>query len=115
MTGVQTCALPIYFMVFDVPSAETRGEHAHHQCKQFLICVKGTCHVVADDGQHREEFILNSLNLGLYLPPMTWGIQYKYSQDAMLLVFASEFYDAADYIRDYQTFLKLAEKNNHCP
>jgi acetyltransferase-like isoleucine patch superfamily enzyme/dTDP-4-dehydrorhamnose 3,5-epimerase-like enzyme len=97
-----------YFLVFDVPSAETRGEHAHHRCKQFLICVRGHCSVVADDGRNREEFLLNKPDLGLYLPPMTWGIQYRYSADATLLVFASEYYDNSDYIRDYSEFMKLS-------
>ena len=96
-----------YFLVFNVPSAKTRGEHAHHRCEQFLICVKGACAVVADDGVSREEFDLNRPNLGLYLPPMVWGIQYKYSADAVLLVFASHEYEAADYIRDYDEFMSL--------
>ena len=98
-----------YFMVFDVPSAETRGEHAHRQCHQFLICVRGTCSVVADDGARRQEFLLNSPDVGLHLPPMIWGIQYKYSHDALLLVFASHYYDNEDYIRDYSEFKLLAE------
>lgn len=99
-----------YFLVFDVPSAETRGEHAHHACHQFLICVRGRCSVVADDGQNRQEFLLDAPEKGVYLPPMTWGIQYKYSADAVLLVFASHFYEAADYIRDYDEFLSLIGK-----
>jgi len=94
-----------YFMVFDVPSAETRGEHAHRKCHQFLICARGSCAVVADDGTDREEFILDRPNIGLYLPPMIWGIQYKYSTDALLLVFASDLYDPDDYIRNYSDFL----------
>jgi acetyltransferase-like isoleucine patch superfamily enzyme/dTDP-4-dehydrorhamnose 3,5-epimerase-like enzyme len=94
-----------YFLIFDVSNIEVRGEHAHRVCHQFLICVKGSCAIVADDGKNREEFLLNSPNVGLYLPPMVWGIQYKYSNDAVLLVFASEPYDPNDYIRDYQTFL----------
>lgn len=102
-------AVKRYFMVFDVPSAETRGEHAHKQCHQFLICVRGTCSVVADDGIHRQEFLLNSPELGLHLPPMVWGIQYKYSHDALLLVFASHYYDNEDYIRDYSEFKLLSE------
>ena len=97
-----------YFMVFDVPSMETRGEHAHRECHQFLVCVSGQVNVVADDGQTRREFILDRPELGLHLPPMTWGIQYKYSKDAVLLVFASHYYDAADYIRDYDEFLRVA-------
>jgi len=96
-----------YFLVYDVPTAETRGEHAHLKCHQFLIAVRGTVHVVADDGEKREEFVLDRPNLGLYLPPMTWGIQYRYSVDASLLVFASDYYDPSDYVRDYDAFLKL--------
>lgn len=97
-----------YFMVFDVPSRETRGEHAHRKCHQFLVCARGSVSIVADDGVNREEFLLDRPNLGLLLPAMVWGIQYRYSSDAMLLVFASHYYDAADYIRDYDEFLALA-------
>jgi len=100
-------AVKRYFMVFDVPSIETRGEHAHRECHQFLICVRGSCAVVADDGVNRQEFILDRPELGIYLPPMVWGIQYKYSPDAVLMVFTSHFYDDADYIRDYSEFLSL--------
>ncbi|WP_448102420.1 WxcM-like domain-containing protein [Luteibacter jiangsuensis] len=96
-----------YFLVYDVPTAETRGEHAHLECHQFLIAVKGSVHVVADDGDRREQFVLDKPNVGLYLPPMTWGIQYKYSEDAVLLVFASHYYDPADYIREYGAFIEL--------
>jgi len=96
-----------YFLVYDVPTADTRGEHAHHQCHQFLIAVRGSIRVVVDDGHTREEITLDRPNMGLYLPPKTWGIQYKYSADAMLLVFASDYYDADDYIRDYSEFVEL--------
>lgn len=94
-----------YFLVFDVPSAEVRGEHAHYKCHQFLICAKGQVAVVADDGERREEFRLDSPEIGVHLPPMVWGVQYRYSPDAVLLVFASEAYDPADYIRNYDDFL----------
>lgn len=94
-----------YFMVFDVPSVETRGEHAHRECHQFLICARGTISVVVDDGQNREEFVLDRPDLGLHIPPKTWGIQYKYSSDSLLLVFASHYYDGSDYIRDYDEFI----------
>ena len=94
-------------MVFDVPSVETRGEHAHRECHQFLICVRGSCAVVADDGINRQEFLLDRQDLGIHLPPMVWGIQYKYSADAVLLVFASHYYDSTDYIRNYSEFRQL--------
>ena len=100
-------AVKRYFLVFDVPSSKTRGEHAHKICHQFLVCVKGSVSVVADDGHNRQEFELNQPDLAVYLPPMTWGIQYKYSSDAVLLVFASEHYDAADYIRNYDDFVRM--------
>lgn len=94
-----------YFLVFDVPSLETRGEHAHKECHQFLVCVRGRCSVVADDGRSRAEFTLDRPDLGLHLSPMVWATQYKYSSDAMLLVFASHYYDAKDYIRNYDDFI----------
>jgi acetyltransferase-like isoleucine patch superfamily enzyme len=96
-----------HFVIFDVPNVETRGEHAHRECHEFLICVRGNVSVVADDGGTRQEFLLDSPELGLHLPPMTWAIEYKYSADAVLLVLASHFYDAKDYIRDYDEFLRL--------
>ncbi|WP_432380648.1 WxcM-like domain-containing protein [Duganella sp. P38] len=98
-----------YFLVMNVPSDKTRGEHAHRECHQFLICVKGSCAVVVvDDLEQRCEVQLDSPDVGVYLPPMTWGIQYKYSSDAVLMVFASHYYAADDYIRDYDEF--VAEK-----
>ena len=99
-----------YFLVFNVPSKETRGEHAHYNCHQFLICIKGRCAVVVDDGKTRAELALDTPDLGLYIPPLTWGIQYKYSSDAVLLAFASEYYNAEDYIRNYSDFLTLVNK-----
>lgn len=99
-----------YFLVFDVPSQETRGEHAHHTCQQFLICVSGSVRVLADDGHDREEFTLDSPEVGLHLPAMIWGTQYKYSKNAVLLVFASDEYDANDYIREYSAFLRLTRR-----
>lgn len=94
-----------YFIVFDVPGRDVRGEHAHRRCHQFLVCIRGSLAVVVDDGGASEEIALDEPNLGLYVPPMTWAVQYKYSPDALLLVFASDRYDAADYIRDYDEFL----------
>lgn len=94
-----------YFMVFDVPSSETRGEHAHRVCHQFLICVRGGCAVLVDDGSQRTEIALTGPTMGVHLPPMTWGTQYKYTRDAILLVFASHRYDSGDYIRRYDEFL----------
>ncbi|MCB0881087.1 MAG: WxcM-like domain-containing protein [Thermoleophilia bacterium] len=111
LTALETDDLPFvprrWFIVHDVPSREVRGEHAHRECHQFLIAVSGTVSVVADDGARRAEAVLDSPDTGIYLPPLTWGVQYRYSPDAALLVFASHGYDAGDYIRDYEEFLSL--------
>jgi len=101
------------FVVFNVPSKEVRGEHAHRVCEQLLVCLRGALAVVCDDGRERQEIALDSPEVGLYLPPMVWGVQYKYTPDAMLLVLASHPYDPEDYVRDYDQFLeerRLAER-----
>lgn len=97
-----------YFIVYQVPLVEVRGEHAHRACHQFLVCVRGRMSVVGDDGRERRHYVLDRPDLGFYMPPMTWGGQFDYSPDAVLLVFASHYYDADDYIRDYAEFRRLA-------
>jgi UDP-2-acetamido-3-amino-2,3-dideoxy-glucuronate N-acetyltransferase len=99
-----------YFCVFDVPGKEVRGEHAHKQCEQFLFCARGSVSVVVDDGARSEEIVLDRPDIGLYLPPMIWAVQYKYSADALLFVFASLPYDPDDYIRDYDGFLAAVQR-----
>jgi UDP-2-acetamido-3-amino-2,3-dideoxy-glucuronate N-acetyltransferase len=94
-----------YFVCFDVPGKDVRGEHAHRRCHQFLVCLRGSLSVVVDDGRSSEEIVLDRPSIGLYVPPMTWAVQYLYSADGLLLVFASDHYDPADYIRDYDEFL----------
>jgi acetyltransferase-like isoleucine patch superfamily enzyme/dTDP-4-dehydrorhamnose 3,5-epimerase-like enzyme len=98
------------FLVYDVPSKEVRGEHSHRKCEQFLVCAKGSVAVVVDDGSVREEIVLDRPDIGLYVPPMIWSTQYKYSDDAILMVLASHHYDAADYVRDYADYLALSAR-----
>lgn len=93
------------FWVFDVPSREVRGEHAHKELHQYLICVKGSVNVVLDDGLTRTELVLDKPHLGLHIPPLVWGVQYKYSENAVLLVLASATYDSNDYLRNYEEFV----------
>lgn len=100
-------AVKRHFLVFNVPSPEVRGQHAHRRCHQMLFCLQGSCAVVADDGRHRAEFILDDRQIGLHLPPLTWALQYRYTSDAVALVLASHPYDAGDYVRDYDAFLRL--------
>jgi UDP-2-acetamido-3-amino-2,3-dideoxy-glucuronate N-acetyltransferase len=103
-----------YFVIFDVPSIEVRGQHAHKTLHEFLICLRGSCSVALDDGTMREELVLNDPTLGLHIPPMVWGVQYKYSADAVLLVLASDIYKADDYIRDYDEFRRTVAGPENC-
>jgi dTDP-4-dehydrorhamnose 3,5-epimerase-like enzyme len=96
-----------YFMVFDVPGKEVRGEHAHRRCHQFVVCARGSMTLVVDDGTTSEEIVLDQPCLGVHVPPRIWAAQYNYSADALLVVFASDHYDPDDYIRDYDEFLTL--------
>jgi acetyltransferase-like isoleucine patch superfamily enzyme len=100
------------FWVFGVPNSEIRGEHAHKDCHQFLVAVSGSVSVLLDNGQHQAEVNLNKPNLGIHIPPGIWGVQYKYSEDAVLMVLASHGYDNNDYIRNYDEFLMFKKKGN---
>ena len=104
-------AIARVFVVADVPHGERRGEHAHRRCEQFLVCVRGSLDAVADTGASRQIFHLDSPAHGLYLPPLTWGGQLNHSPDAILLVLASEPFDADDYIHDYESFLEVVTGN----
>lgn len=96
-----------YFTVYDVPSQDVRGEHAHHACEQFLICLNGSVRAITDDGTERKEYVLDSPHIGLYMPALTWGTQYAYTPDAVLGVFASLPYQPNDYIRTYTEFEQI--------
>ena len=99
-----------YFAVFDVPSVELRGEHAHKRCQQFMMCLHGSCRVLLDDGNERCEVTLDRPDMGVFMPAMIWGTQYRYRSDAVLLVFASRPYEAEDYLRTYDDFLAEVER-----
>ena len=100
-----------YFIVYEVPSQEVRGEHAHKKCDQFLICVKGSCNILLDDGINKCKLLLDSPSNGIYMPAGIWGSQFNYSKDAVLLVFASLPYDPEDYIRTYSDYNEFIFKN----
>lgn len=101
------------FYTYTVPEGSVRGEHAHKLCEQFLISIRGTITVRVDDGGgNRDEIVLDSPSKGLWLPHGCWGEQSGHSDDNILLVLASLPYDAADYIRDYDAFLKWKKETS---
>lgn len=99
-----------FFTLYGIPAGEARGTHAHRACEQFLVCLRGSVTALVDDGSTRRELVLDRPDRGLYMPPLTWGTQSDYSADALLLVFASHEYEAADYIEDYAEFLGLVAR-----
>lgn len=95
------------FLVYGVATSRLRGEHAHRVCRQFLVAAHGGVSVLVDDSVRRSEVRLSDPTVGLYLPPMIWGVQYKFDPSSVLMVLASHPYDAGDYIRDYDEFRRL--------
>lgn len=93
------------FYTYTVPDGSVRGEHAHKKCEQFLISIRGAVSVSVDNGNVRDEFMLDTPSKGLWLPAGYWGEQFGHSPDSILLVLASLPYDNEDYIRTYDRFL----------
>ena len=93
-----------YFVLFDVPAGQARGEHAHRDCHQFFVALGGSVTISVDDGLATEEIVLDRPDAGLHVPPMVWTKLFNFSPGAMLLVFASGPYDPAEYIRSYEEF-----------
>ena len=100
------------YYIFDTLSGVSRGFHAHQNLKQVLICVKGSCRILLDDGNSKDNIILDSPQTGLLIESLVWREMHDFSEDCVLLVLASEYYDETDYIRNYKEFIKLAEYKN---
>lgn len=85
---------------------QPRGFHAHKELQQILVCVSGSCKVKLDDGKSQSVYTLSAANEGLFVDKMIWREMYDFSNNCVLLVLASNYYDEEDYIRDYEEFLK---------
>ena len=101
----------VYFMYDTLPGVR-RGFHAHKKLEQILICIHGTCKILLDNGKEKKVVPLEKPYEGLYVSNNMWREMFDFSEDAVLLVLASELYDESDYIRDYDEFLKFIEKGN---
>jgi dTDP-4-dehydrorhamnose 3,5-epimerase-like enzyme len=97
------------YYIYHTAKGVSRGYHAHKNLKQVAICLAGKCRMVLDDGTSREEVWLESPTKGLVIEDGIWREMHDFSEDCVLLVLASEHYDEADYIRDYDEFLKAVE------
>lgn len=95
------------FYLYDIPTEESRGAHAHYQLYQFLICLSGSFDVALDDGSEKTKVHLNRPWKGLLIPPMIWAAEINFDAGSLCLVLASEHYQEHDYIRDYNQYLSL--------
>ena len=96
------------YYIFGTKQGVARGFHAHKKLKQVAVCVAGRCRMILDDGKQKMECWLNSPGKGLLIEEMVWHEMHDFSGNCVLLVLASEHYDEADYVRDYQHFLRLS-------
>lgn len=96
----------VYYM-YDTKEGVVRGKHAHKKLEQILVCIHGSCKIRLDNGKERKVVPLEKPYEGLYVGANMWHDMYDFSPDAVLMVLASDFYDEADYIRDYDEFLRL--------
>jgi hypothetical protein len=94
------------YYLYDVPGGAERGGHAHKGLHQLIIAMSGSFDIVLDDGREKKRFHLNRSYYGLYVCPMIWREMDNFSSGSVALVLASQFYDPADYYRDYAEFLK---------
>ena len=99
----------VYFM-YDTKSDVHRGFHAHKTLEQILICIHGSCKVLLDNGKDRKIVSLEKPYEGLYISNDMWREMFDFSEDAVLMVLAYDFYNEEDYIRDYQQFKEIVMK-----
>lgn len=106
-TNLVPFAVARTFWTYHTPESIVRGRHAHHQTQQVLVAVTGRITVTAEVlGAPVQAFVLDQPTVGLYIPPHAWHTM-QYSAGAVQLVLASEAYDPADYIRDYEEFRRI--------
>jgi len=101
----------VYYL-YDVPSGESRGGHAHKTLNQLIIAASGSFNVVINDGIKSVTVTLNSPSLGLHLVPGMWRELKDFSSGAICLVMASAHFDESDYIRDYDDYKKYIHENS---
>lgn len=92
------------YYIYKTKPGVARGFHAHKKLHQVAVCISGSCRMVLDNGLVRESVAMDSSTLCIDLPPMLWHEMYDFSEDCVLLVVASDYYDEDDYIRDYDRF-----------
>lgn len=106
-------ALKRFFFLYDVPYGAMRGGHSHFLEQQFIIAVTGAFDVTVGDGAETKVFHLNRPSQGLYIPAGLWRELENFTSGAVSVVLSSTEYDEADYVREYNEFLKLTSNKRH--
>lgn len=94
------------YYIFGTQKGVTRGFHAHRTLNQIAVCITGRCRIVLDDGSQRQEAWLDSPTKGLIISDLVWREIHDFSEDCVLLILASDYYDETDYIRNYSDFIE---------
>ncbi|EGU33603.1 MULTISPECIES: sugar 3,4-ketoisomerase [Vibrio] len=94
------------YYIFNTEQGVARGFHAHKKLQQVAICLRGSCRFILDDSKCRESIVLDSPNIGLYIDNYKWREMHDFSEDCVLMVLASDYFDESDYIRNYNMFLE---------
>lgn len=97
------------YYIYDADKHTPRGFHAHKVLRQVAVCVKGSCQILMDDGQNKETITLNDPSTGILIDIMQWHEMFDFSEDCVLMVLASDYYDESDYIRNYDKFFEAAK------
>ena len=105
-------AIKRVFYIYGITPGKERGFHAHHTISQVLICLRGHCRIIMDDGFMRESITLTEPHQGLFIGPYDWHEMVDFSEDTILLVLASDVYHEGDYIRDYDEFLEVVKRRH---
>ena len=95
------------YWIYDVPGGENRGGHAFINTEEFIVALSGGFDITVDDGSQKKSFTLNRSYYALYIPKGLWREMGNFSTNSLALEFASTKYNPADYIRDYNQYLKL--------
>lgn len=95
------------YWIYDVPGGACRGGHAYKENQEFIVALSGSFDVVLNDGNEKKVYTLNRSYYGLYVPKGFWREMENFSTNSLALILSSKKYDANDYIRDYDVFLKL--------
>ena len=98
------------YWLYDVPGGESRGGHAYKNNQEFIVALSGSFDVILDDGKEKRTYTLNRSYYGLYVPKGFWREMNNFSTNSLALILSSTDYDANDYVREYDVFLKM--KNN---